>query len=80
MFAAGFVVFLDTEILDFVAERLLKLDINICLSSAEIFDSAVFPEIPAPDKIDITCSGDFLSNFDKLSTVCAMFLPIYFLY
>ena len=52
--AAGFVVFLVTEILDFVAERLLKLDIKICLSSAEIFDSAVFPEIPAPDKIEIT--------------------------
>ena len=40
--------------IDFVAERLLKLDIKICLSSADIFDSAVLPEIPAPDKIEIT--------------------------
>ena len=39
-FEVGFVVFLDTEILDLVADRLLKLDIKICLSSAEIFESA----------------------------------------
>ena len=50
----GLVVFLETEILDFVADRLLKLDIKICLSSAEIFESAVFPSIPAADKIVIT--------------------------
>ena len=74
---AGFVVFLETEILDLVLERLLKLDIRTCLSSEEIFDSAVFPEMPAPDKIDKTWSGVFLSNFDKLYTVCAIFLPIY---
>jgi hypothetical protein len=50
----GFVVFLDTEILDFVADRLLKLDIKTCLSSAEILDSAVLPSIPAAERIVIT--------------------------
>ena len=60
-----------------VADRLLKLDIKICLSSAEIFESDVFPSMPAADKIVITWSGDFLSNFDKVSTVCAIFLPIF---
>ena len=76
-FEAGFEVFLETDMLDFVAERLLKLDIKIFLSSAEIFDSAVLPSMPAADKIEITCSGDFLSNFDKVSTVCAIFLPMF---
>jgi len=64
----------ETEIVDLVPERLLRLDINIFLSSAEMFASAVFPSIPASARIDITWSGVFLSSFDKLSTVCAILI------
>jgi hypothetical protein len=64
----------ETEIFDLVPERLLRLDINIFLSSADISASAVLSFIPASARIDITWSGVFLSSFDKLSTVCAILI------
>ena len=70
MFDLG--VLRETEIVDLVPERLLRLDINIFLSSTEMFASAVYPSIPESARIDITWSGVFLSSFDKLFTVCAI--------
>jgi hypothetical protein len=68
----------ETEILDLVPERLLRLDISIFLSSADMFASAVFPSIPASARIDITWSGVLFSSLDKLSTVCAILIAFKF--
>ena len=71
---SGLDVLRETEIVDLVPERLLRLDINVFLSSIEIFASTVFPFMPASARIEITWSGVFLSSFDKLSTVCAILI------
>ena len=44
----------ETDILDLVPERLLRLDIKTFLSSAEILDLSVLPLIPAVVKIVTT--------------------------
>jgi hypothetical protein len=67
----------ETDILDLVPERLLRLDIKIFLSSAEILDSCVLPLIPAAVKIATTWSGVFFSSLESASTLCAIsIIPI----
>jgi hypothetical protein len=64
----------ETDILDLVPERLLRLDIKTFLSSTEILDSFVLPLIPAAVKIATTWSGVFFSNLESVSTVCAILI------